>query len=253
MSKTDLAFDIETALARLSPAELEDMAAAGAEVEENMRLLTKTGANVVGQCLAHQGTFYELDHYPKGDVFDEEFQSQYYYHAHRKDSGEHGHFHTFLRAPGMPEGVAPVAYEGKARRPTGKDALTHFVAISMDRPGHPIGLFTTNRWVTDESFYRAEDVIAMLCRFRIEHTHPCLATNRWITAMLKLFRPQIEALIIERDRAIAQWAAAHPDRDVYEDRELEVTSSLPIGIEAQIEVIADTLKRSGAGIRAPKS
>ena len=52
---------------------------------------------------------------------------------------EHGHFHTFLRAPGMPEGVAPVAYNGKARRPAGKDALCHFIAIAMDQPGRAIG------------------------------------------------------------------------------------------------------------------
>jgi len=236
-------FDIQRALAQLSRGELEAMAAAGAEVEENMRLLAKAGANVVGQCLAHQGTFYELDHYPKGDVFDQEFQSQYYYHAHRKGTGEHGHFHTFLRAPGMPEGIVPIPYRGKAKRPTGKDALNHFIAISMNRPGRPIGLFTTNRWVTDESFYRAGDVIAMLPRFRIEHTYPCLATNRWITAMLKLFRPQIEALISERDRVIAAWAADRPDSDVYEDRELEVTSSMPVDIEAQIAAIAAALRR----------
>ncbi len=243
MSKADLAFDIDAALARLSRAELKAMAAAGAEVEENLRLLAKAGANVVGQCLAHQGTFYQLDHYPKGDVFDAEFQSQYYYHAHRKEAGEHGHFHTFLRAPGMPEGIAPVPYSGKAKRPMGKDALTHFIAISMDRPGQPIGLFTTNRWVTDESFYAAGDVIAMLARFRVEHTYPCLAVNRWITAMLKLFRPQIEALVTERDRVIAAWAAAHPDRDVYEDRELEVTSSIAIDVERQIAALAAALTR----------
>jgi len=243
MSEADLAFDVDRALARLSRDELEVMAAAGTEASENTRLMAKAGANVVGQCLAHQGTFYELDHYPKGDVFDEEFHSQYYYHAHRKGSGEHGHFHTFLRAPGMPERTLPVAYEGKARRPMGKDALSHIVAISMSRPGRPIGLFTTNRWVTDESFYRAEDVIAMLSRFRIEHTYPCLAANRWITAMLRLFRPQIEALLIERDRVMAEWAAAHPDCDVYEERELEVTSSLPVDIEAQVAAIAAALTR----------
>jgi len=241
MSQAVLAFDLDRALARLSPGALETMAAAGAAVAENTRLMAKAGANVVGQCLAHQGTFYEIDHYPKGDVFDEEFSSQYYYHAHRKASGEHGHFHTFLRAPGMPQGIGPVAYEGKAQRPTGKDAITHFIAISMDRPGRPIGLFTTNRWVTDESFYRAEDVIAMLSRFRVEHTFPCLAANRWITAMLKLFRPQIEALVIERDRVIGEWEAAHPDRDVYEDRDLEVTSSLPIDVEAQVAAVAEAM------------
>jgi hypothetical protein len=243
MSDSELAFDLEAALARLSRAELDEMAAAGAEVADNMRLLAKAGANVVGQCLAHQGTFYELDHYPKGDVFDAEFHSQYYYHAHRKEAGEHGHFHTFLRAPGMPPGVQPVPCKGKITRPMGKDALTHFVAISMDAPGNPIGLFTTNRWVTDETFYAAGDAIAMLERFRIEHTWPCLAVNRWISAMVKLFRPQIEALLLARDRTVAAWAAAHPGRDVYEDRELEVTSALDIDITAQVAAVAAALTR----------
>ena len=241
MSQSALAFDLAEALAGLERARLEAMTAAGAEVRENLRLLAKVGANVVGQCLANQGTFYELDHYPKGDVFDAEFQSQYYYHAHRKQTGEHGHFHTFLRAPGMPAGLSPIPYQGKARRPMGADALCHFVAIAMDAPGNAIGLFTTNRWVTDETFYGADDVIAMLERFRIEHTWPCLAVNRWITAMLKLFRPQIAALVGERDRTIAQWAAAHPGRDVYEERELEVTSFMAIDIEAQVAAVAAAL------------
>ncbi len=241
MSENDLAFDIAKALYPLPRAELAAMAEAGSEVNEALRLLAKAGANVVGRCLANQGTFYEIDHYPKGDVFDAEFHSQYYYHAHRKAAGEHGHFHTFLRAPAIPAGIAPVPYRGRARRPSGKDALCHFIAIAMDRPGRAIGLFTTNRWVTDESFYAAPDAIALLERFRIEHTHPCLAVNRWITAMLRLFRPQIEALLVERDRAIAAWAAAHPGRDVYEDRELEVTSSVSIDVEAQIAAIAAAL------------
>ena len=245
MNETALSFDIAKTLHGLPRTELTTMAKAGEEVNEALRLLAKAGANVVGQCLANQGTFYEIDHYPKGDVFDAEFHSQYYYHAHRKGLSEHGHFHTFLRAPGMPEGVAPIPYNGKARRPAGKDALCHFIAIAMDQPGRAIGLFTTNRWVTDESFYAAPDAIAMLGRFRIEHTHPCLAVNRWITAMLKLFRPQIEALLVARDRTIAEWAVAHPGRDVYEDRELEVTSSMPIDIASQIAAIAAALAARG--------
>lgn len=218
-------------------AQLLAMEAAGEAVLESYRVLRKAGANVVGQCLAHQGTFYELDHYPKGDVYDGEFHAQYYYHAHRAEAGEHGHFHTFLRAEGMPAGVAPVPYDGTAERPEGADALAHLVAISMSGPGFPIGLFTTNRWVTDETFYPAGDVVAMLDRFRIDHTFPCLAVNRWISAMLVLFRPQIEALVHERDRVIAAHAARHPDRDVYEDRALEITSITDIDVDRQIAAI----------------
>lgn len=229
-------------LLRREPRErLETMLEAGVEVLECYRLLNKTGANVVGQVLAHQGTFYEWNHYPEGDVYDNETHSQYYYHAHRGSAGEHGHFHTFLRAKGMPPDVEPAPYEGDQPRPTGTDAIAHIVAISMNAPGFPIGLFTTNRWVTGETFYSADDVIAMLDRFSIEHTFPCLASNIWITNMLRLFRPQIVTLLRLRDEAVAGWAARHPDRDVYEDRDLEITSRMAVSVEDQIAAIRKAL------------
>jgi hypothetical protein len=241
MTLQPLTFDLAAALERQPRQRLIAMAKAGAIVADSYRVLAKAGTNVVAQCLAHQGTFYELDHYPKGDVYDAEFHAQYYYHAHRADSGEHGHFHSFLRAKAMPRHVKPVAYAGKAKRPTGSDALAHLVAISMNRPGFPIGLFTTNRWVTDETYFPAGDVIEMLERFQIDHTFPCLAVNRWITAMVDLFRPQIEALVTARDETVAHWAQAHPDRDVYEDRELEVTSIIDIDADRQIAAVRAAL------------
>jgi hypothetical protein len=242
MTPQPLKFDLAAALERQPRQRLIAMAEAGAVIEDSYRVLAKAGTNIVAQCLAHQGTFYELDHYPKGDVYDAEFHAQYYYHAHRADSGEHGHFHTFLRAKAMPRHVKPVAYAGKAKRPTGSDALAHLIAISMNRPGFPMGLFTTNRWVTGETFYPAGDVIEMLDRFQIDHTFPCLAVNRWITAMVDLFRPQIEALVTARDEMVAQWAQAHPDRDVYEDRELEITSIIDIDADGQIAAVRAALE-----------
>jgi hypothetical protein len=241
MTVQNMAFDVPASVADLTLERLEEMRDAGQTVREMMRVLGKSGQNLVGQCLSNQGTFYELDHYPKGDVYDSETHSQFYYHAHRADSGEHGHFHTFLRAAGMPDTVKPVPYSGSAKRPEGKDALTHFVAISMDRPGNPIGLFTTNRWVTDETFYKAEDVISLLDRFNMDLSYPCLATNRTLTALFRLFRPQIETLLRERDKAMAQWAARKPGIDIYEDREIEVLSQVAISVDRQIAAVEDAL------------
>ena len=230
----------------LPRARLEDMAAAALEIEESYRLLKKAGANIVGQVLARQGTFYEFDHYPSGDVYDRETHSQYYYHAHRGENGEHGHFHTFLRAGGIPENTAPAPYDGDGERPSGDDALTHFVAISMNRPGFPIAMFTTNRWVTGETYYRARDVIAMIDRFEVDHVYPCLAVNRWIGAMLRLFRPQAEALLLERDRVIAGRAASRPGVDVYEDRDLEIASIMRIDVARQAADVGRALSRAAA-------
>ena len=52
--------------------------------------------------------------------------------------------------------------------------------------------------------------------------------------MLRLFRPQIRELVTERDAAMEAWRKRHPDRDVFEDRELEITSQQPISVENQI-------------------
>ena len=219
----------------LTNSRLIDMSRAGDEVLEAFRLLGKSGANTVGQVLANHGTFYEMDHYPPGDVYDQETGSQYYYHSHRSETGEHGHFHTFLRADAIPETIEPYPYSGDGERPLGEDAICHLVAVSMDQDGLPISLFSTNRWVTGETFYAADDVISLLDRFAIDHVYPCLATNNWLTAMLRLFRPQIEILLRERDRCILAHQNAHPDRDVFEDQELEVTSLISIDIDEQIE------------------
>src|SRR3990172_11796686 len=110
-------------LGQLPRTRLEAMRAAGAEVLECLRVLDKADLDLVSEVLRGQGTFYELEHYPSDDVFDRDAQAQYYYHAHRGMLGEHGHFHAFLRAPGMPPRVKPVAYVGNEPWPTGDQAF----------------------------------------------------------------------------------------------------------------------------------
>lgn len=242
MENTALKFDLSKEFASLTRADLDKMAAAGESLKENLRLLTKSGHNPVGRCLENQGVFYEDAHYPKGDVYDKESHAQYYYHAHRPESGEHGHFHTFVRARGMPANMKPVPYKGDGPRPKGKDAISHIVAISMNRPGMPIGMFTTNRWVTGESMYSADDVIRLIDRFSIEQSYPCLATNRTLTSLLQLFKPQIAALLRLRDDTLVAWIQQHPDRDVYEDRELEITSIIDINVDRQISAVRHALR-----------
>lgn len=228
-------------LRRLPRERLDRMNAAADEILECYRVLRKGGANIVGEILRGQGTFYEWDHYPEGDVYDDETHAQYYYHAHRE--GEHGHFHTFLRKKGMREGVAPVPYDGPEAWPTEEDEIIcHLIAISMDSGGFPTGLFTTNRWVTGENWYDKADVINMLDGFVIDHSTPSWPVNRWLTAMLILFRPQIERLIVARDEQVAAWQAKKPDTDVFEDRDLEIASALDIRVEDQIRAIKEVIE-----------
>jgi len=229
------------AIDSLARERLEVMQAAGDEILECYRVLGKGGLNIVGELLKGQGTFYEYDHFPKGDIYDEEFSSQYYYHAHRSEQGEHGHFHTFLRAGAIPDYIEPVAYDGEEPWPTGDESLSHLICISMDARGFPIGLFATNRWVTAEAWYRAADVIDLVDRFRIDHANPSWPTNRWITAMMCLFKPQITALLLHRDAVLDAWTRDHPGVDVYEDRELEITGWLAVSVDEQLAGIRSAL------------
>ena len=131
-------------------------------------------------------------HYPDGDVHDAVSHAQYFYHAHAPEPGgasppagaEHGHFHTFMRQGGLSPGAHPLvmpelAIAGNpaapfeaalsAPAPAGDpdEAWTHLVAIALDDRGRPLRLFTTNRWVTGETWYAAADVAAASARFAI--------------------------------------------------------------------------------------
>lgn len=235
--------DIRVDFAALPAARLEAMAAAGAEVVECVRVLAKTGDNIVGELLRDQGTFYEWDHYPKGDVYDPESHAQFYYHAHPQElrSGEHGHFHTFLRANGIPSKIRPAPLADYAPPADPNEDLTHLIAISMDPTGLPTRLFSTNRWVTGETWYGAEEVCALLDRFVIDHARPSWPVNRWIGAMLQLFHPQVEALVRARDVRVDDWAAHRPGVNAYEDRDLEIAAAADISIDAQIAAVEAAL------------
>jgi hypothetical protein len=231
---------------------LEQMATAGSNILECYRVLQKSSSNVVGEVLRHQGDFFEWDHYPNGDVYDHETHSQFYYHAHPPENrahiwgDEHGHFHTFLRPKGMPKNIKPVKLPDYEKPEGDNDALTHFVGIAMDNAGYPIRLFTTNRWVTGETWYKADDVKSLLPRFDMDLATPSWPANLWVTNMIKLFQPLIEDLLNQRDAAVTNWEAEHPSINAYEDRSLEITSITDISVERQIKNIKAALKKKAA-------
>jgi hypothetical protein len=225
----------------LSRQELQEMWSAGEQVLNCYRVLAKSSDNIVGEIIKGQGTFYEMDHYPPGDIYDPETHCQYYYHAHR--GGEHGHFHTFLRSEGMPDEMTPI--KGQSHQDymdQREDNLTHLIAISMDPQGFPMSLFTTNRWVTAENWYDASDVTTALDRFEMDLVPPSWPVNIWMTNLVRLYAPVIRQLLTERDITIANWAEQHPERDVFEDRELEVTSEVPINVVTYLGEIEQRLK-----------
>lgn len=134
----------------------------------------------------------------------------------------------------MPAGIAPARVPDLVPPKEPNDALCHLIGISMDDLGAPICLFTVNRWVTGEYWYDGADILRMLDRFEISHTQPSWPVNRWLGAVLRMFRPQIEALIRARDGTVAAWQG---EENVFEDRGLEVTSWCRISLAEQATAI----------------
>ena len=141
----------------------------------------------------------------------------------------------------MPAHIKPAPVPDYTPPKEVNDALGHLIAISMDKHGIPIALFSTNRWVTGETWYAARDAVAMLDLFEMDLARPSWPVNRWLTGMLRLFRPQIVQLLEERDRAVSAWGAAHAGKDVFEDRDLELTSWTAISVDEQVAAVAAAL------------
>lgn len=228
--------------------------AAAREIEACGRALARAGETLVGRLTRGVARPEPWSHYPPGgDVYDPQSHAQFYFHFHPeadpaptagpREAGqrEAGHFHTFLRPAGMPYGLAP---ERPASAPAGgRDAPSHLVAIAVDQAGLPVRLFTTNRWATDEAWYGADAVVAMLDRFAVEPGDPSWAISRWLTALFRLYRPEMAVLLRARDEALRRWQAAHPEVDVLEDGRLETASTMRIDLAARIRAVDGGMAR----------
>ncbi|MQA66167.1 MAG: hypothetical protein GEU76_09745 [Alphaproteobacteria bacterium] len=216
----------------------ERLVSAAYEVMECMRVLHKSGSNLVAEAL-QKNEFIEWEHYPPDDVYDPESRAQYYFHAHPVSEvrfSDYGHFHTFLR---FDEEAGGSRGSGNPQDPN-SGGICHIVGISMTREGLPERLFTVNRWVTGESWRPAAEITETLDRFEIDLSSPSWPLNRWLSAMVVLYRAEITVLLKERDERIASWEAAHPGTDVLEDRALEITSALEISLDRKIKALQAT-------------
>lgn len=230
----------------LTDKQIEKIILASQIVSETMRVLQKSESNIVGEILKTAEKFYEWEHLPPNDVYDTSSHSQYYFHAHSKSSDgsglhddEHGHFHTFIRGKAMPESIKPLPLNGYDHKTDIGNINTHIIGIGMNNNGIPIRLFTVNRWVTGETWFRAEDILKIIDLYEIDDTRPSWAVNLWISNMIILFQPIIKELIFERDQTIEQWKNDHPEvDDVYEDRNLEVTSFRDINLADYVDQLS---------------
>lgn len=189
--------------------------------------------------------FTEWQHYPPGDVHDRKNGAIWFYHAHAREDGEarpwdeHGHFHMFVYTDRLGADAQPLALPRE--RDENRGGLCHLAAVSFAVSGAPMKIFTTNRWVADEWMYSARDVIGLLDRFVVDVEEYAL-TSRWLMAALKLYRPQIEWALEERDRVLGKARAMDPE-GFAEDREIEVLSALDFDLGGQIDAIEAALAR----------
>ncbi len=251
----------------LGRAALETMAAAGGEVLECRQVLARAGDTVASKALGGAPVPIDWAHYPAGDVYDPVSHAQYFFHVHAPAGPgpapaprEHGHFHAFLRPRGMPPGTRPLILPELAiadapaapvappmpqpNQGADNDEFSHLAAVAVDAAGEPVRLFTTNRWVTGETWYAAADVVAMLDRFVVDLAHPSLPLNRWITAIFALFRPQLAGLVHARDAAVMSFRRRRRGKvHVFDDRRLEITSAVAVDVDEQIRRVALALRQ----------
>lgn len=166
-----------------------------------------------------------LRHYPMRDVVDEAHATRFYYHAHtsrRYPADEHGHFHLFVYPGGAPRGAD----------------FFHLAGLSLDARGQPLRWFTTNRWVTGERWYDADTVLAALPNFAVEARGRRAPLARWLTAMVRLYTPQLRSLVHRRDEVIQRRLARQDAESLFEDRRLDVVTECAVSLPRTLARLA---------------
>jgi hypothetical protein len=214
-------------------------------------VLSARSSNIVREALGGGGRVEDWRHYPDSDAYDPISHAQYFYHHHSAghEPAEQGHFHLFLRAEGMPAGMQPLLLPEAAiaNLPTppqaapskrgGRDEVSHLIAIAVNAAGEPVRLFTTNRWVTGETWYRADDVVRMLDCFTLDAAEPDSLVNAWLAALVRLYQPEIAMLLRHRDDTVMDPRRRRRRIDVFEDPKLEITSSLAIDLDQRLAAV----------------
>ena len=164
--------------------------------------------------------------YPgESGIFDQRTRCQFYYHSHGSDL-EAGHFHTVRLFT---------------------DHTVHLVAISMTPDGWPQALFTLNLWAIGDAYEGAENLRRYIRRFHLREQVGPRPLVRFVNLMFQAFGQEIERLQDEKIAALAAHQAAHPGRDVFADRSLEITSRVEIDLQARADDSVSAIPHGSKG------
>ena len=216
---------------QVSTEQLQKSYRAGKELEALQESLGAEGRTPVDVAL-NGNPFTDGEMYPwQGGILDQRTSCQYFYHSHPEFKGEHGHFHTFYYS---------------------KRKLAHLVAIGMTRKGRVNKLYTFNRWSPGDTYFPAQTLKSFLPRFGIRYVKeldPRL--HAFINNAMVLFHPEVELLFDERDETFRRYRERNNGRSPYEDRSLEITSSVVVDVKVQMARLRAELESRGAFSTTP--
>jgi hypothetical protein len=199
--------------------EVTDHLSAAEEILSVQLRYAQSGSSMIHALMNGSKSMLELEHFPRHDIVDERNNTRMYYHAHalhRKAAHEHGHFHLFSH--------------GHA-----KAGHVHLVGISLDAVGQPIRLFTTNQWVTGETWMDASAMEEVLVNFEVKTGGRLSPVARWATAMVRLYLPEIVQLIRERDLMISRKSESVKMDVLFKDKRLDVVTQKRINLSQKIQ------------------
>jgi hypothetical protein len=177
-----------------------------------LRLIERQGSLV--RAFTAGGMLVPHAHYPPGDLVDPASGTRCYYHSHR-GTHEHGHLHLFRRA-----------------RP--RSPLTHLIAISLDSRGLPLGLFSVNRWVSEDRWLPAFATLRLLEGVGLSGAGCDPHLGGWLIHFLHFYRPTLKTVLRQRDRCLRQRATSMAV--ALEARDLEIPSHCAIDWAADLAV-----------------
>lgn len=178
----------------------------------------KQATNPVLAVIDDECPFQSGRHYPDPylEFFGQGLRAYYHCHSHpQQQEDEHGHFHLFARIE--------------------EESWTHLAALSMDQKGQTKRWLSTNRWVTDEHWASAEHLNRM--SLPVIDADKLSLVERWVYAMLCLYRSELGELRQKRDQYLIKIKDASADADILEDRAHYILAAQEISLMDKMQEV----------------
>lgn len=168
----------------------------------------RSGRNLAWAAMAGARELRPLEHHPAHDVVDAHTGCRFYYHGHDlpgAPSAWHGHFHLFVPHP----------------KGTG---FSHLAALALSDQGMPQQWFSTNQWVTGESWASARQLKTALSSYAVATSGRLSPVAQWVSAFVSLEQDTLIELLRARDARLAELSSQRSQARVLADRRVHVLS-----------------------------